>query len=148
KRMHAAAARFSADAFAAEPKLADDLMAGHRYNAACYAALAAAGQGEDAARLDEKERARLRTQALDWLRADLALHTKRMQSGKPADRAAVQSAMKHWQKDTDLASVRDKDALDKLSDQEQKAFAQLWADVAALLMKAETPAKKEGGGVP
>ena len=42
-----------ADAFAADPKLADDLQAGHRYNAACFAALAAAGQGEDAAKLDD-----------------------------------------------------------------------------------------------
>jgi serine/threonine-protein kinase len=150
KRMHAAAARFSADAFAADPKLADDLVAEHRYNAACYAALAAAGQSEDAARLDEKERARLRKQALDWLRADLALRSKRLQiqSGKPTDRAAVQSAMKHWQIDTDLAGLRDKDALSKLSAQEQKAFAQLWADVAALLKEAETPAKQESGGIP
>ena len=41
-------ARLYAAAFAADPKLADDLKAGHRYNAACFAALAAAGQGEDA----------------------------------------------------------------------------------------------------
>jgi len=44
--------------------------------AARAAALAAARKGEDAAKLDTKEQARLRQQALDWLRADLALHTK------------------------------------------------------------------------
>jgi tetratricopeptide (TPR) repeat protein len=148
KKLHHTAAGLYADAFAADPKLADDLGAPHRYNAACYAALAAAGQGEDAARLDEKERARLRQRALDWLRADLALRGKRLQSGKPTDRAAVHSAMQHWQIDTDLAGLRDKDALDRLPDQEQKAFAQLWADVEALLKEAKTPAKKEGGGVP
>src|SRR5262249_61507251 len=38
----AAAARLAAAAFAADPKLADDLKAGHRYHAAGYAALAAA----------------------------------------------------------------------------------------------------------
>ena len=32
----------------------------------------------------------------------------------------------------------------KLSAEEQKAFAQFWADVAALLKTAETPAKKDG----
>jgi tetratricopeptide (TPR) repeat protein len=71
KKLHHAATRLYAAAFAADPKLADDLRAGHRYNAACYAALAAAGQGEDAAKLDAKEHTRLRKQALDWLRADL-----------------------------------------------------------------------------
>src|SRR5262249_50569117 len=54
QRRNAAAARFCAGAFAADPKLADDLRAAHRYSAACYAALAAAGQGEDAAKLDDK----------------------------------------------------------------------------------------------
>ena len=35
KRLNRAAARFSEQAFAAEPTLADDLDAGHRYDAAC-----------------------------------------------------------------------------------------------------------------
>jgi hypothetical protein len=35
-----AAARWYSEAFAAQPKLADDLNAGHRYEAACAAALA------------------------------------------------------------------------------------------------------------
>ncbi len=90
KKLNQQAAGLYAAAFAADPKLADDLKAGHRYNAACHAALAAAGQGEDAAKLDDKERARLRKQALDWLRADLALRTKQLETGKPADRAEVQ----------------------------------------------------------
>jgi hypothetical protein len=71
KKLYAAAARFFADAFTQQPKLADALGS-HRYNAACAAALAAAGQGEDAAKLPGKERTRLRRQTLDWLRAELA----------------------------------------------------------------------------
>ena len=47
-----------------------------RYNAACTAALAGCGQGVDADKLDAKERARLRQQALDWLRADLKAYRK------------------------------------------------------------------------
>jgi hypothetical protein len=43
----------------------------HRYNAACAAALAACGQGKDSAKRDAQERARLRRQALDWLREGL-----------------------------------------------------------------------------
>jgi hypothetical protein len=42
----AATARRWADAPAADAGLADDRQAGHRYNAACTAALAASGAGE------------------------------------------------------------------------------------------------------
>src|SRR5205823_2787186 len=49
--------------------------AGHRYNAVCCAALAVPGKGKDAPRPD-KEQARLRTLALDWLRAELAARAK------------------------------------------------------------------------
>ncbi len=137
KKLYATGARFSAEAFAADPKLADDLQAQHRYNAACSAALAAASQGEDAAKLNEAAMAKLRGQARDWLRADLALRTKQLESGKPADRAEVQKTMLHWQKDPDMAGIRDAAALAKLPADEQKAFTQLWADVATLLKKAE-----------
>ncbi len=143
KKMNAAAARFWAKAFTADAKLADNLQAGHRYNAACYASLAAAGQGEDADKLDDNERARLRKQALEWLKADLAMWEKLLSSAQPAARAAVQQQMQHWQQDSDLAGIRNKAALAKLPADEQKAFTQLWADVAALLKQAETPAPKE-----
>jgi hypothetical protein len=138
-KRHGAAAKLWAEAFDADPKLAEDLEAAHRYSAACSAALAAAGQGQDAAKLDDAERTRLRKQALDWLRADLALRTKQIESANPADRATVQQKMIHWQKDTDLAGIRDKAALAKLPGEEQKACTQLWVDVAALLKKANTP---------
>jgi hypothetical protein len=48
----------------------------------------------------------------------------------------VQQWLRHWQKDTDLAGLRDKEAMAKLPAQEQKAFTQFWADVAALVKKA------------
>jgi len=138
---HHAAAQLYALAFAAAAASAENQAPPDRYHAACSAALAAAGQGRDAGRHDDKEKARLRKQALDWLRADLALGTKQLENGKPADRAAVQQALRHWQKDTDLAGLRDKAALAKLPADEQKAFTELWADLAALLKKAEEKAK-------
>src|SRR5262249_30638409 len=73
KKHYHTSARLYADAFAADPKLADDLNA-----AARSAVLATAGKGEDAAKLDDKEKARLRQQALDWLKADLALPPPQM----------------------------------------------------------------------
>src|SRR5262249_59815386 len=50
-----AMARLYADAFAADPALADDLAAGHRYNAGRAAAQVGAGQGADATGLSHKE---------------------------------------------------------------------------------------------
>jgi serine/threonine-protein kinase len=144
KRMYAAAARFAAAAFAADPQLADDLKAQHRYGAAGCAALGGAGKGEDAAKLDAKERAKLRQQALAWLRADLALHTRQLESGQPGTHTEVQRVLRHWRKDTDLAGIRDEAALAKLPADERAAWEKLWADVAALLKKAKTPTKKEG----
>ncbi len=143
KKLNRTATGLYAAAFAADPNLADDLQAAHRYNAACFASLAAAGHGDDAAKLDDNERTRLRQQALDWLRADVALRGKQLESGKPADRAEVQQALRHWQQDTDLAEIRDAAALAKLPAEEQKAFTQLWANVAALHTRAEIPAVKE-----
>jgi WD40 repeat protein/tetratricopeptide (TPR) repeat protein len=129
--MNAAAARFSAAAFAADPRLADDLKTGQRYDAACYAALAAAGQGADAAKLDDKERTRLRKQALDWLHADLALWDKQLENAEPTGRAAVQQQMKQWQQDPDLGGIRDTAALAKLPAEERVAYDRLWVHVAS-----------------
>src|SRR5205807_9715546 len=99
KQLNAAVAGFSADAFAAEPKLADDLGAGHRYNAACAAALAGCSQGKDAADLSDKERARLRRQALDWLRADLKAWGKLLDKGPDRARPFIIQQLQHWQED-------------------------------------------------
>jgi tetratricopeptide (TPR) repeat protein len=137
------AVRLWTEAFEEDAGLASNLGTGHRYHAACAAALAGAGQGEDAAKLDDPERACLRKQALDWLCADLVLRTKQLESGQPADRTAAQKALQHWQQDSDLAGIRGPGALVKLSADERTACEKLWADVAALLKKAETPAKKD-----
>jgi tetratricopeptide (TPR) repeat protein len=138
KLPHTAAGLYTV-AFAADPKLADDLAAEHRLDAARNAALAAAGQGEDASTLDDRERTRLRKQSLGWLRADLDLWTRQLQSGQPADRGRIQEKLRRWQQDKDLAGIRDAAALAELPAEERKALAQLWADVAALRKKAETP---------
>ncbi len=137
KKLNHAAARLYADAFAADPKAAGDLEAGHRYNAACVASLAAAGQGEGAASLNDNERTRLRKQALDWLRADLAQRTKQLESVQSADRTEFRRVMQHWQRDSDLAGLRDDAPLAKLPEAERKAWQALWGEIRALLMRAE-----------
>ncbi len=137
RRLYHAGARLFADAFAADPRLADDLKVADRYNAACFASLAAAGQGDDAAKLDDAERSRLRRQALDWLRADLTLWTRLLESGQPADRPAAQHMLQHWQNDRDLAGLRDAAALARLSEAERKEWQGLWGDVKNLVERAQ-----------
>jgi tetratricopeptide (TPR) repeat protein len=133
---HAAAARLYAGAFAADPQLAEDLGAGHRYNAACHAALAASSRGTDAPK-DDKDRSSLRGQVLGWLRADLALRRKQAGSAKAEDRAAAQRALRHWQQDADLAGVRDKQALAALPADERAQWQMLWAEVAGPLRRLD-----------
>jgi serine/threonine-protein kinase len=130
---HVAAARLYADAFAADPSLQSQ----HRYNAACSAARAAAGQGKDAQKLDAQQKQRLRQQALDWLRADLDALNKRLAEGAPKHRVAICKVLRHWQEDTDLISIRDHKQLPALPSQERDAWRKFWTDVAALLQKAQ-----------
>jgi serine/threonine protein kinase/tetratricopeptide (TPR) repeat protein len=139
KHFNAAAARLSKAAFAYEPTIADDLGKGYRYYAACFAGLAAAGQGNDADKLTSQERAELRKQALQWLRADLAAWDKLLDKDAGKAELVVQGIMTHWKQDTDLAGVRDPKALEKLAPDERDAWQKLWKDVDALLVKARTP---------
>jgi len=142
KRRYAAAARFYAAAFAAQPRLAEDLHTHDRYQAACAAALASAGKGEDAGGLDDPARGRLRRQALDWLRADLDAWTQVVEKGPPPARAQVQRTLTSWQNDADLASLRDQDTLAKRTEGERQACRKLWADVDALLKRNQQKAGK------
>jgi serine/threonine-protein kinase len=130
------AVRFYTAAFAAEPGLANDLRKGHRYNAACAAALAAAGMGKGAAQLDGKERARLRRQTLEWLRADVDAWSGLFGQGSPQVLQALARTLEHWQRDRDLAGLRDAAALADLPAAERQAWRQLWDDVHALSQRA------------
>ena len=137
KQQHSVAARFYADAFAADPQLAADLQQQHRYNAACCAALASAGKAEDAKNLPDKVVLTLRRQALRWLWADLALYAKLAERDDPKVIEALREQLGHWQKDDDLVTVRGKDAMNRLPDDERGQWRQLWQDVAVVLKKLE-----------
>jgi serine/threonine-protein kinase len=137
--LQGAAARLYSDAFAAEPKLAEDVPAGTRYHAACAAVQAGCGQGEDADRLHDEERALLRRQALDWLRQDLTWWGKRLDDGNAQTNAQIRQRLQLWQGDTDLAGVRANDALARLPDEEREWWERLWSDVGALLRRMSVP---------
>ncbi|MCE9605134.1 MAG: tetratricopeptide repeat protein [Planctomycetia bacterium] len=143
KKRHRAAVDLYTTVFDADSKLADDTKSGLRYIAACDAAMAAAGLVENSAKLDDKERVHLGQQAISWLQADLAGYSKLLANGSLAGGTLVRQKLRHWQRDSDLAGIRDKAAMDKFTAEERKAFAQLWVDVAALLKKAETPTAED-----
>jgi hypothetical protein len=109
------AARLAEGAFARDRSLAEGPRSSHRMTAACAAAMASAGRGEDADGLDAGEKARLRKLALDWLRAELA--------AGPADRAPALLA------EPALACVRDPSAQEALPAGEKAAWKAFWADV-------------------
>jgi serine/threonine-protein kinase len=135
KKLYATSARFFTEAFNDDEKLTDFREA-HRCRAACAAALAGCGEGDDMPRPDETERARLRGQALDWLRADLAAWIKHLEGSSPPERAAMRLTLTSWQHDLALASVRDASSLARLPAAERDQWNKLWTDVAATLAKA------------
>lgn len=136
KKLPLASARLYADAFRADPQLAADLSARRRYSAAKSAALAAAGQGEDAARLPDKVAAMCRRWALGWLRDELKAYETLATQNNPATVRTILQRLKNCQHDPDLASLRDKDAVEKLPPAERDACRKLWNDVADLLQRA------------
>jgi hypothetical protein len=87
------------------------------------------------------QRIHWRTRALEWLRADLALWTQRLDA-TPADRASIQAALDRLRGDKDLACIREPEELAKLPGSERTAFLRYWADVNELLARclANSPA--------
>jgi serine/threonine-protein kinase len=157
--LNGAAARLYADAFAADPHLAEDLTrqclqrvgrTGEqpigrvedlntecRYPAARCAVLAGCGLGKDGAKLSEAERMRWRKQARDWLQADLAVWAKELDSGSQEARDLAKKMLTHWQVDPDLAGLREPSGLNKLSADERRESLALWNEVSAVLNRTE-----------
>jgi hypothetical protein len=136
QQQYAAAARYYAGAFAADPHLLAGPPPSHLYHAACAAAWAGCGQGRDAADLDEESRAGFRRQGLDWLRAELVSWLQLLGKG-PENAWAVSCEMQYWLWDAHFAGVRGPEALARLPAAERQAWQQLWADVADTLARAE-----------
>jgi tetratricopeptide (TPR) repeat protein len=133
---YAAAARFWARAFEVEPKLAETGNSASRYSAACAAALAGCGQGQDNPKPDEGARGQLRSQALGWLKAELTAWSESLGRGGPGASEAVAQSLLYWRVETDFAGVRDSDALAKLPEAERAAWRALWDEVDAMLQRA------------
>lgn len=136
RKLYHTAAGLYVTAFTLAPELADDPESEHRYNAVRAVALATTGPGEDAARLDDKEKTRLRQQGLEWLRAELTLRRRQLESDLDADRALAMTALQNLQNNRDLGGIREPEAITDMTADEQQAITRLWDDVDAIL-KAE-----------
>ena len=133
-KLFAASARLFAEAFESDPKHAESMTAQYRYNAACSAALASAGRGDDNPPLGEPERGRWRKQALVWLRADLVHWIKQARSALPQVEARAMQSLRHWKFDADLGAIRDEETLKTLSNEDRRACRSLWSEVDSLLL--------------
>ena len=126
--LYGTASRLCADAFAADPDLADRLttqclrraaresnksnrtealISEIRYRAARCAALAGRGLGKDEAKLSEAERTHWRRKALEWLRTDLVVLSETLDGGPRADRGLAKEMLTLWQDEPDLAGLRE-----------------------------------------
>jgi serine/threonine-protein kinase len=128
-----ASAKLFADAFAADPKFGDDPRLSHRYHAACAAALAGTGLGDDASKLSEAERSRLRKQAFEWLAHDLAMLDKQLQGATVESHGHLIKFLKQCQTNPDFKEVREPSALAKMSLVERQEWSKLWRDVENLI---------------
>jgi tetratricopeptide (TPR) repeat protein len=132
-----ALARLYADAFAADPSLAEDHQSARRFRAARAAALVGSARGEDVAGVGEPERARWRQQARQWLRADLAAWNQALDRDPSAARAVGV-----WRGDSELAGLFEPAELDKLPPDERKDCVALSKEIDDLLTRAGGTAPK------
>ncbi|HJZ54281.1 MAG TPA: tetratricopeptide repeat protein, partial [Gemmataceae bacterium] len=139
KKRYAAAARLYDDALTTIPQSIEVTRNGLRYHAACAAARAGCGRGEDGDELDDGERARWREQARQWLRADLAAWTKALDADTAKAGELVRRMLTHWRGDPDLEGLREPGALDRLPAEERKEWSALWSEVDALLNRTTGP---------
>jgi serine/threonine-protein kinase len=138
-KQFAPSARLYTELLGADSELDEDGKAENRFNAARAAALAGGAKGEDKPAPDEPEKARYRTQAIDWLKAELAHWSRQVETGTPQVKSRVSQTLLRWKADSDLAAIRDTEELAKLPDSEQRRCLTFWADVEALLKRAQGP---------
>jgi serine/threonine-protein kinase len=117
----------------------EELKAECRYPAARCAVLAGCGLGQDATKLTEAERAHWRLQARNWLEADLGMWAKTLENGSPAARDCAKKILKHWQIDSDLAGLREPEALDRLPLVERQECDAFWNGVNELCKQPGRP---------
>jgi len=131
------AARYYAEAFAAEPKLAEDRNLNTCYRAACCAFLAGSKRTDDGRRSSESERSHWRKQARAWLEADLLSLRKQAVSREAPVREVVIRKLTEWQADPALDDLHDPAALANSAPEERQQCENLWRGIHAVLVQAQ-----------
>jgi Tetratricopeptide repeat len=106
-------------------------------------ALAGGGNNKDEPPLADATKAKLRRQALIWLKAELTASTKLIESGPPQGSTGISQAIEQWEQDSNLAGFREALTLAKLPADEKKAWQTLWADVDSVMKRAPAPGALE-----
>jgi serine/threonine protein kinase/Flp pilus assembly protein TadD len=117
-------------------KYPTDAKEGRRFHASWDAALALC-QDQNAGAIKDASNIALRKQAYEWLHADLDSWSKQFDK-RQLDLVPVQAdILAHWQKNRNLACLRDEEHLDKFPEVERKSWQKLWADVENLRKQAD-----------
>jgi hypothetical protein len=115
-----------------DPSIANTPELSRRNNAACAAALAACGRGDDATDFTDEQHATLRIQARGWLCADLGLW-KQADRAPPREREAARKTLSNWRVDRHLAGLRDPDPLWNLPQAERDEGRAIWSEVDCVI---------------
>jgi WD40 repeat protein/serine/threonine protein kinase/tetratricopeptide (TPR) repeat protein len=136
RNRHAAAARMFAEAFKADPALAQGRDGLDRFHAACEAALALRGKGKDDPAPDRDARLGLVSLALGWLEEERAAWEARFPGRSVADRAQIVAALNHWKHNPDLVALRSRASVEALPPSHRDACRAFWARIDAMLGRA------------
>jgi tetratricopeptide (TPR) repeat protein len=137
---YATAVEFYAKAFVASKELADDCRTGHRFNAACAAALAAAGKGNDAAGRADSQKRSWRRQTHEWLERDLEHWTELISAGGAGGSVEAGWFLTSCREAAELASLRGQRAIDLLPPDERDEWRTLWRHVDELIEQSRMAA--------
>jgi eukaryotic-like serine/threonine-protein kinase len=141
RRLYAAAVRLYERAMADDPKIFDPRSSDHRFRAACAAAQAGCDLGFDQPAPDDAGRARLRAEALAWLKADLAAWSDAIAGDESAERDRALDALSRWKSSPNLEEVRGPSRLSRLRLSEQAEWRAFWNEVDTLISKAQSRRK-------
>jgi tetratricopeptide (TPR) repeat protein len=125
---------------ALSPDDADKVWECDRYNAACYAARAGAGEGRFTTPIDDAAKSEFRAKARKWLAADVAEWKRLFEAGGNVPPTNMIKDLSWAKEDGDLAPIRDEEFTSKWSEDERKACASLWTELDAVLAKAKAAA--------
>jgi hypothetical protein len=140
KRHFTAALRFYESRLTDDPQAVKKAAPATLWALARVAVLASAGAGHDAP--PEVERPKYRAKALVWLREYVKIQQRGHEKSTGTDRYAYEKRLRELAQHRDLAAVRLM-ALDTLPAAERRDWERFWAEVDALLQKADTQGSEQ-----